>query len=69
MGSHLCIPEITTASPELTTLSITADVTVQYDTTAAATSAVVSTTAGDVGETTRYGVTTSPATTAATTEG
>ena len=61
----MCVPEITTASPQLTT----ADVTVQYDTTAAATSAVVSTTAGDEGETTRYDVTTSPATTAGTTEG
>ena len=61
----MCVPEITTASPQLTT----ADVTVQYDTTAAATSAVVSTLADDVDETTRYGVTTSPATTAATTEG
>ena len=65
----MCAPEITTASPQLSTLSTTADVTVQYDTTAAATSAVVSTTAGDEGETTRYDVTTSPATTAGTTEG
>ena len=66
---HLCIPEITTASPELTTLSTAADVTVQYDTTVATTGAVLSTIAGDEGETTRYDVTTSPATTAATTEG
>ena len=61
----MCVPEITTASPQLTT----ADVTVQHDTTAATTGAVLPTTAGDEGETTRYDVTTSPATTAGTTEG